>query len=350
MTGLGIYSHSSYQSSCVRCKQGSQLLINNGIECKDCRSMIPNCVSCSLEPEKTDYVKCDSCEVGLFLIEAEIYDPEKNNMICVSRCPQDFYRHPMKSLCVKTCPPGYVESIDACVSDCPDGYFLEGNSNCVKNCSLYSIPSLKICVDDCNNYYLHKISNQCLEQCPEEAPFILFQNDSKVCLTSCESQNLIALLPDKKCVSACPSPYIRYNSSCIKQCPKYISPLNNSETCVEECPKGYYASGKVCRPCNPSCVTCVSAIECKSCSEGNVILKDTLLCGRNEITTLTRDDENSKSLITVLIGVIVSIVLLILAVFLVCRYCKRSRAHKPHRLDQIELQVKGYYRNYFIRV
>jgi proprotein convertase subtilisin/kexin type 5 len=316
------------------------VLLNDGMLCKDCLSVIPSCVRCSLAQENFKLVKCESCEVGFLLLESEIYDPEKNNQVCLRNCPNNFYRHPTKPICVAECPSGYVKSIDVCISDCPDGLFLDSYSKCVEICPYYSNPSLKICVNDCDNYYLNKINNQCLEQCPEEAPFTLFQQDSKICLTSCQSQNLLALLPEKKCVSECPSLYIRYNTSCIKQCPKYISPLNNSEICVEQCPDGYFASNKACRPCNPSCITCVSAIECTSCPEGNVILKDTLLCGRNEITTVARDEENNKALIPVIIGVVVY-VLLILVVFLVFKYCRRSRAYKPHRLDHIELQVKG---------
>ena len=57
--------------------------------------------------------------------------------------------------------------------------------------------------------------------------------------------------------------------------------LNNANSCLTECPQGYYGAttARVCRICDPNCKTCVGATntDCIVCANGKFLYYDSCI-------------------------------------------------------------------------
>lgn len=105
------------------------------------------------------------------------------------------------------------------------------------------------------------------------------------CVANCSV--FIHFLPNRTCLTACPSNYYQIVSSGLKYCQGCTSPCNSCTnatfcltclpgyfyyafTCGTKCPSGYYAdnSTNTCVSCISPCKTCLSLSACSSCSQG----------------------------------------------------------------------------------
>jgi hypothetical protein len=191
---------------------------------------------------------------------------------------------------------------------CPDSDVLCAEFQCANFCS-----GAGICQSDgtCNcdeGFFGFDCHNMCSSYC-------LSCSDATTCLTChspdaevvdgvCQCKSGFIPSPDvKNCVSssACPAGQKRYGDVCVAVCPADItidsgdvcypcdvtcatcagtvttcttcpSPaLLHLDTCVVECPNGYFSTNTDCLACDPSCLTCAgSATVCTACPVGKL--------------------------------------------------------------------------------
>ncbi|KAM9742841.1 proprotein convertase subtilisin/kexin type 5b isoform 1-T1 [Menidia menidia] len=297
---------------CQQCGHG--LYLQEGVcvvECqrafpKDgvCQPCAPECESCMESPSH-----CLSCEKPLLLWDHS----------CKSKCPKGYYGnntecHQCSDHCSKCnkdglcqmCSEYYFLHDDKCVDDCPAGYFAsEKQQECVRchaDCASCDGPDIDDC-DVCRNPKAVRYNGECLPTCPNNTFHDKSTNECRDCDKSCLScsghgpSNCLTCDPNRRkdasghCVwySQCSlNTYMSPNGEC-KQChtlcdrcsgpgekrclsckePRFL--MNN--TCVKECPVGYYAEDRDerrCERCHYSCQSCVGhhSVQCDTCKPG----------------------------------------------------------------------------------
>jgi len=105
------------------------------------------------------------------------------------------------------------------------------------------------------------------------------------CVANCTVY--IHFIPNRTCLTSCPSDYYEITSSGLKYCTNCVSPcldcLNSSfcvscvsgyyyynYTCQLTCPNSYYSDNSTssCKSCISPCKTCTNQTACLSCSQG----------------------------------------------------------------------------------
>ena len=102
----------------------------------------------------------------------------------------------------------------------------------------------------CNSPYV-LYNNQCPSSCPASNYFVDGSNQCQLCNSNCNTCQTTAT----------------YCLSCSGN--SYLS--SNSNSCVDECPSGYYGANNLCN----QCLTCLSCRgngnNCQSCQPNNVL-------------------------------------------------------------------------------
>lgn len=297
---------------CQQCHSG--LYMENGKCVVECQRGIPKdlkCLPCS--------AGCGSCVESIFhCLSCERPYLLLNNS-CVLHCPEGYYANDTEcyrcpahctecnqyGLC-KNCAHYYFLHNDQCVGDCPDGYFASmSQQECVRchdDCASCDGPD----IDDCTVCQSEKdvrYSGECLSECPSQTYYDETIKECKDCHSSCltcsdsEPTSCLTCAPSMQkdatghCVwySECsPSSYKDQNGKC-QQCHKHCHGCNGpgkdhclscnsphfllDNTCVPQCPEGYYIKDKderVCGRCHFSCKTCTGhhSVECVICKPG----------------------------------------------------------------------------------
>jgi proprotein convertase subtilisin/kexin type 5 len=105
------------------------------------------------------------------------------------------------------------------------------------------------------------------------------------CVANCTVY--IHFVPNRTCLTSCPSNYYQITSNGLKFCQACTSPCSNcinatfclscvsgyfyySYSCLTSCPQSYFAdnSTRICTSCISPCKTCTSLSTCLSCSQG----------------------------------------------------------------------------------
>ena len=217
--------------ACVPCTQKS---------CNSCSINEPShCVNC--QPPMLRYLgTCqENCPLGTYNNSYVCEDCDPKCDECSSKdycldCKDGYVRE--NGICKDICSPGYVKIGEECIA-CQ-------NERC-KACSI----DLHTCFECYNEKFLY--NGDCYEECP------------------------IGTYPDedtKKCIP-CDHSCEKCDKNHCLQCRRGYYYFNN-ETCVENCPTGFYedcsATSRKCVPCDPSCLTCAlnTNYDCIDCKEG----------------------------------------------------------------------------------
>ncbi|XP_030000063.1 proprotein convertase subtilisin/kexin type 5-like [Sphaeramia orbicularis] len=284
-----------------KCVTSCQRGFPQGVVCQPC---VPQCASC-----QGNASHCMSCDEQYFLVDHSCRSqcPEgyyTSDKECHS-CPEDCLECTEDGLCQK-CADYYFLHKDKCVDDCPIGFFPdEMQQECVRchrDCASCDGPDDDDC-DVCSNPKAVRYNGECLANCPTWTYYDKSTNEcrdcDKTCLTCSDQEPSSCLTCGQNrtkdasghCVwySECSlRSYMDQNGecqTCPKSChrcfgsgedhclsceePRFL--LNN--TCVLECPVGYYAEDKderVCERCHFSCKSCRGrhSTECVACKPG----------------------------------------------------------------------------------
>uniref|UniRef100_A0A3P8RMF6 Uncharacterized protein n=1 Tax=Amphiprion percula TaxID=161767 RepID=A0A3P8RMF6_AMPPE len=212
-----------------------------------------------------------------------------------------------------------------CVDDCPDGYFANDKQDecvrCHADCGSCDGPGFDDCIE-CRNKKAVRYNGECLPKCPKGTYYDETTNECRDCDRSCltcsghEPSSCLSCDTDRRkdasghCVwyrQCSLQSYVDQNGEC-QQCHElchrcsgpgkdhclscndlsfmfllykkdtsspevltlHLSPSDN--TCVQECPVGYYADKdvRVCERCHFTCQSCVGrhSVECLICKPG----------------------------------------------------------------------------------
>ena len=114
-----------------------------------------------------------------FCVEKCLYSKRyhKNNFICISKCPVDYFIQFETNECIQDCGDNFIIiNIRTCFEKCPNGY------------PLYLL-STKESVIDCSTELPFKFNEHCITNCKNtEKKFIEFRNE---CIEDCSSASLV---------------------------------------------------------------------------------------------------------------------------------------------------------------
>ncbi|XP_029295190.1 proprotein convertase subtilisin/kexin type 5-like [Cottoperca gobio] len=263
-------------------------------ECASCQGNSSHCLSCEKQFLLLDHSCRSHCLEGYYSSETECH-----------RCPAHCRECSQDGLC-KKCAKYYFLHEGKCVDDCPIGFFAsEKQQECVRchaDCASCDGPGFDDC-DVCRHPKAVRYNGECLAKCPSNTYYDATTNECRDCDRSCltcsghEPSSCLSCDTSRRkdasghCVwfSQCSLySYMDHNGECQpcdKLChrcsglgkdlclscnePHFL--LNN--TCVQECPVGYYAEDKderVCERCHFSCKSCVGrhSLQCVNCKSG----------------------------------------------------------------------------------
>lgn len=256
------------------------------------------CVQCSIPApyiDKETNTCTHKCDYGKIL--------DDNKQYCISCKEKGLVEY--KGDCIQECFPGY-QNVNGKCSKCPLKWY---NDHYVEECSDNAIDVNGICnkcgdkekcfegqcVKECPIYYMNKngICEKCDEEqyyykemCYAQCPFPLFaekEKADKICV-NCADSNQYYSEVDKGCVPKCDNlqGFYVYEGQCVKCKEKSLFVYNN--TCINECPEGYYKieketnkclscteQGKIIFPSKKQCVD-----EC--IEDGYILNKETNSC------------------------------------------------------------------------
>ncbi|KAL6114118.1 pcsk5 [Pungitius sinensis] len=297
---------------CQRCRSG--LNLHNGVCVVDCQRgfpqsgvcqpCAPECASCQ---ENSSH--CLSCEKKYFLLDHS----------CRSHCPKGYYAseaqcHRCPAHCgecnqdglCKECAQYYFLHEGKCVGDCPDGYYASNEQQecvrCHADCASCDGPSFDDC-DVCHNPKAVRYNGECLAKCPNSTYYDATTNECRDCDRSCltcsghEPSSCLSCDTNRRtdasghCVwfiQCSLASYMDHNGQCQpchKLCHRCSGPSKDhclsckepnflhNNTCVQECPVGYYAEGedeRACERCHFSCKSCAGrhSLQCVDCKSG----------------------------------------------------------------------------------
>lgn len=273
-------------NQCYDCFENEKQFIYNGNCIKECPEgysigKARQCIQCSVSNpyiDKETNTCTDNCDYGNIL--------DDNKKYCISCNEKGLVEY--KGDCITQCPPKYQNVNgkcnkcqlnwynDQCVDECPDNT-IEVNGIC-NNCENDEKYFEGQCVKECPIYYMNNngICEKCGEEqyyykgiCYDKCPFPLFADNEKgdkICI-NCVDSNQYYSEDDKGCVSTCnylQGYYLYENNQCVKCKEKSLYVYDN--TCINECPEGYYKIEK-------------ETNKCLSCTEyGKIIFPEKKQC------------------------------------------------------------------------
>ena len=203
--------------------------------------------------ENEKYGRVGSCYI---IDERGDYHPEHiksreyNSSLCPNDCPSNFqlkYDENGEIFCVK------------CYNTCENCEHtgVAGNHKCIKckNGYEFSKRLYGVCDEICNDgqyfYYEKNREKKCSDSCPEDIPFS-YENENEnnlECINNCLEINQFLINNTFTCVKECPEGFNIYNNTCTKECPKEFGIFGDSNEC-KECTKNnlYYYKGKCYNP------------------------------------------------------------------------------------------------------
>lgn len=266
----GIYLYFSSGSCLANCPVG-YYANNSTYTCDQCDSSCHTCFGLSS-------TQCLTCTTGSWL---------SSNSSCISACPNGQYSsnnicYPCPQMCAtcsstSTCSscqavaglPYYLDANNNCVMICPGGTYPRSDltcTACTSPCSTCAAGSTLCtsCDNTTSTPYLEYGTFTCVAACPDGqfAP-----SGSYIC-AACNADCKTCNTNNTNCLSC--------GLSLAAGLPLYLS--NN--TCVANCPFGYYGNIDTCTLCNNACSGCtLSSTNCLSCASGYY-----RLVGSNECT------------------------------------------------------------------
>ncbi|XP_062273839.1 proprotein convertase subtilisin/kexin type 5-like [Scomber scombrus] len=263
-------------------------------KCASCHGNTSHCLSCDRQYLLLDHSCRENCPEGYYATERE----------CL-RCPADCRECNQDGLC-KKCADYFFLHDDKCVDDCPTGYFAsEKQQECVRchaDCASCDGPGFDDC-DVCRNPKAVRYNGECLAKCLKRTYYDKSTNECRDCDRSCltcsghEPSSCLSCDINRRkdasghCIwfNECSlTSYMDQNGDC-QQCHKYCHRCSGSgkehclscnkpdfllnNTCVQECPVGYYAEDhdeRVCERCHFSCTSCTGhhSQQCVVCKPG----------------------------------------------------------------------------------
>jgi hypothetical protein len=218
------------KKSCVNtCPDGFKGLDGKCVPCED-----KNCQNCASQPNI-----CEVCNTPYLIY----------NGICVSTCPNGYYRDEAGKKCLKC-----VESCSKCAeqgkcTECAKGFVLQ-NYSCQNVCKPGSINVNSVC-QDCQ-------TPNC-EIC---------QNNISTCAKCLSGKTLLTITDRTLTLVANLTAKVSVNGTVI---PSNISVGINSTLCIDACPNGFYENNGVCTSCGDNCDKCSNSLKCTLCTAGFVL-------------------------------------------------------------------------------
>ena len=179
-------------------------------------------------------------------IKSREYDPN----LCPDDCPSTFEKKHDENgeiVCIKcyktceTCDHTGVAGIHRCTK-CKEGYQFSKR--------FYGVCD-EICSDEQLFYYdNNNREKKCVDSCPEEIPFIAESNDENEnnleCLGNCTDNNQYLINNTFTCVKECPEEYNIYEKICTLICPQDFGTFKNSRDCINCTQNNLYYYNGVC--------------------------------------------------------------------------------------------------------
>ena len=221
---------------CVNCALNSQY--NNNGSCVLKEDNFDEIYYILSGAENVKYNKVGSCyiidELGDYHPE-HIKSREYNPSLCPNDCPSNFIKildENNQIVCLKcydtceTCEHTGVAGNHKC-TQCKDGYEFSSR--------LYGV-----CDKKCDNgdyYYFEKNrEKKCVNRCPEEYPFLAENEDPNInnyeCIKNCTDNNQLLINETFTCVIECPVGYSKYELLCVIQCPELYGTYKDSNECI----------------------------------------------------------------------------------------------------------------------
>ncbi|KAJ8005984.1 hypothetical protein DPEC_G00123560 [Dallia pectoralis] len=262
-------------------------------ECAHCQGNASHCLSCAKDYQLLGHACRGRCPAGYYSCEGQ----------CL-RCPSDCLECSEGGLC-KECDEYYFLYEDSCVDYCPEGFFpSEGQRECVSchtNCASCDGPDADDC-DLCRNPAAVRYNGECLDGCPSDTYLHIATSECRDCDRSCvtcsgpESSSCLSCglnmqkdsgghcVSSSNCFSNTNEDVTGDCQTCHPSCHQCSGPsradclschpetLLFNQTCVDECPVGFYGDtvGHACKRCHDSCLSCAGrhGVQCTSCRPG----------------------------------------------------------------------------------
>lgn len=248
----------TFIQKCTSCQSGFGInaqFSDGSVSCEPC--LHENCEACF-----DDSSFCEKCEAGFAILESDGTCIQTN---CESNCDVCVFREG-KTTCDK-CSERYFLNSTKC-SGC------SGNcSNCesltISSGSSSTIASNCINCDDGYALYTNGFINQC-KKCPEGCLSCSFGSNSE---TECHECGNGFFYIDGEC-SLCTSDcfFCSTESECWA-CLSDFYLLEETNTCVSECPKSHYLDGQSCVFCDENCEKCSAQTrKCLVCNQNTANL------------------------------------------------------------------------------
>jgi proprotein convertase subtilisin/kexin type 5 len=175
--------------------------------------------------------------------------------------------------CSNNCRSCLTDNITCLTCYITSSNYLFSNGNCLKNCSY--------------NQFINTTNNSC-SQCQN---ICLSCSSNDICI-SCNSSSLYPIFFNNTCLSNCPLGYFNNTATSCLSCPSsclacslytFCSICNinyglYNNTCLGNCPNGTYLLNQICNNCTNGCLICTT----QGCTQCN---STTLLYQLNCVTT-----------------------------------------------------------------
>ncbi|XP_043916303.1 extracellular matrix organizing protein FRAS1-like [Protopterus annectens] len=276
---------------------------------KSCRTCVgpesENCILC-LNPEEVlqltheedghYYGVCQSqCKSGFYVDHSQVcQECSSTCSSCIGNTPLDCTaclspRSLYKGQCLHKCPGGFFNKDNSCISCHPSCKECSGSSesDCT-SCHPHVLLLDGSCRTSCKEGQYLNLVGFCVD-CSSECQRCVadLRSNDHICLW-CKKPHFFLL--GNSCIPECPAGYYNANGVCEKchascqncnggspfACTSCKSSLVLAQNgmCVSRCSPGFYldSSHKVCQPCNSRCLTCESATVCTSCRDPSRVL------------------------------------------------------------------------------
>lgn len=276
--------------TCVKMCDGVKFYKNNNVFClNECpnKTVEVNSTCISHCPKRQPFLHGKSCFSkcpDLFrFVEKKIGLDNSLTYVCVEKCTK--YSASISNLCVDACSLGEVLYEEICQEQCPnsdpykvhlpansieDGLDISMSFNvtsqinafavCATECPLNFVMDNGECYVNCPSANRNMIFNSiCLPHCPEKYPLIIIEDNKNVCTNHCVKlrfqQTCLDQCPNshsaihegecircselgmyeqnQKCVNECN--FVRFENRCYNKCPQNATYIYN-KTCVKACP------------------------------------------------------------------------------------------------------------------
>jgi len=255
-------------TACITCNSLSALISSLCYLCTDTSKQgSAGCLTCTSNPTR---ILCTSCSSGYFL-----------NSV-TNQCVACSTQYPNSVVCTST-------KILQCANDnaptLSTRYYLI-NNQCVANTKLCKTMSASngdcsLCYFDSSTGYYSLISGTCTLcnvvgcltysstcQCLSCVSGYQFINNQCI---ACQNLHCTVCQASISSCQQCAASYGRLSSACVLCTPSNCYNCDGDNTICVTCNVGYYLSNGNCYSCQTNCASCISNIQCTSCSPGTFL-------------------------------------------------------------------------------